>query len=401
MRDAPRPEQPAASLARSLESLLESGSDADSFARNLVQHPRLANDLGLGGLSLALRQHAGYAAQHGWGATLVYELDTHPRYAAAHHLTAFLATPTPAPGTTVATTTSAAPVATKAVNTTSTSSPSSTPPSTPAAPPVIVQDPLSVAIGGNLDVTLPNLGLGSTGLTYTITPQPLPANMTFNRGTGELVFDPAPGQAGTEDFSVAVSGASGSGTIVLPVTVTNPAVPSTEVSGQVVDENGQPLAGMPVSIDGATAITDQAGDFTLTGVPANPGPISAGGSVGSAQGRLDLTAPVEQLLNHPVYAGANNVIAAPLILPQIDWTPAASFSQFAASQPLDITDPALPGFDLHQAANAAAATSPAEGTVSVAELPAALAAQHMPPGVSGPMLLTRITGANLPPGGPR
>ena len=57
---------------------------------------------------------------------------------------------------------------------------------------MIVQDPLSVAIGGNLDVTLPNLGLGSIGLTYTITPQPLPANMTFNRGTGELVFAPAP-----------------------------------------------------------------------------------------------------------------------------------------------------------------------------------------------------------------
>jgi hypothetical protein len=109
----PRPEQPAASLARALESLLESGADADSFARNLVQHPRLANDLGLGGLSLALRQHAGYAARHGWGATLVYELDTHPRYAAAHHLTALLTTQTSAPGTTVATATSTAPVATK------------------------------------------------------------------------------------------------------------------------------------------------------------------------------------------------------------------------------------------------------------------------------------------------
>ena len=167
-----------------------------------------------------------------------------------------------------------------------------------------VQGPLSVAVGGNLDVTLPNLGLGSTGLTFTITPQPLPANMTFNRGTGELVFEPAPGQAGAADFSVAVSGASGSGTIVLPITVTDPAVPSTEVSGQVVDENGQPLAGMPVSIDDATAVTDPSGDFTLSGVPANPGPIRAGGSVGSAQGRLDLTAPVAQLLGHALYAGA-------------------------------------------------------------------------------------------------
>jgi hypothetical protein len=220
--------------------------------------------------------------------------------------------------------------------------------------------------------------------------------MTFNRGTGKLVFAPAPAQAGTYDFSVAVSGASGSGMVVLPVTVTNPAVASTEVSGQVVDENGKALAGVPVSIDGTTVTTNQAGDFTLAGVAANPGPISAGGSVGSAQGRLDLTAPVEQLLNHPVYAGANNVIPTPLILPKIDWTAAASFSQSAASQPLDITDPTLPGFAPHPSANAATATSPASGTVSVAELPATLAAQHMPPGVSGPMLLVKITGANLP-----
>ncbi len=62
----PRPEPGpregwAASLALALESLLESRSNAATFARNLAQHPRLANDLGLGGLSLALRQHAGYA----------------------------------------------------------------------------------------------------------------------------------------------------------------------------------------------------------------------------------------------------------------------------------------------------------------------------------------------------
>ena len=238
--------------------------------------------------------------------------------------------------------------------------------------------------------------MGSTGLTYTITPQPLPANMTFNLETGQLTFAPAPGHAGTYDFSVAVDGAAGSGTVVVPVTVTNPALASTEVSGQVVDENGNPLAGMPVSIDGISVTTDQSGDFTLAGVSANPGPISAGGSAGSAQGRLDLMAPVAQLLNHSVYAGSNNVIPDPLILPEINWTPSAGFSQSSASQPLDITDPALASFDLHLAANASSSAFPASGTVSVAVLPASQSVQHMPVGVSAPMLLLKITGTNVP-----
>jgi hypothetical protein len=51
--------------------------------------------------------------------------------------------------------------------------------------------------------------------------------------------------------------------------ITDPVLASTEISGQFVDENGDPLAGMPVSIGGATAVTNASGYFTLTGVAAN------------------------------------------------------------------------------------------------------------------------------------
>ncbi len=323
----PRPDPPVALFDKSFGSLLESHSDAGSFARSLFQHPGRAKAAGLEGLRHALREHAGYADRYGWGATLTHELDTHRRYAAAHHLTTFLATPAPAPSPGIPAPTSA--------NQPARSSP---------AP--VAQEPLTISVGGTLDVNLPNLGLGTSGLTYTITPQPLPANMTFNRGTGEFVFLPAPGQTGTYDFSIAVNGPGGPGTINMPVTVTSPAVPSTEVSGQVVDETGRPLAGMPVSIGGATAITNPSGDFTLRGVSTSPGPISVGGSAGSSQGRQDLLAPVSQLLGHDVYAGANNAIPDPLILPKIDWSAAASFSQTSPTSPLDITNPAMPGLDI-------------------------------------------------------
>ena len=240
----------------------------------------------------------------------------------------------------------------------------------------MIQDPLSVAVGGTLDVTLPNLGLGTSNLTYTITPQPLPANMSFNRETGEFVFAPSPSQTGVTDFSVAVSNGSRSGTIVLPVTVSKPVLPSTEVSGQVVDENGNPLAGMPVTIGNASTVTNSSGDFTLAGIPANPGPISAGGAAGTVQGRLDLTAPVPQLLGHNLYAGANNAIPSPLILPKIDWSAAASFSQTSVVQPLTIANPAMPGFSVQMPAGAVGAGSGHRHDSSRSALGGALRTAH-------------------------
>ena len=207
-------------------------------------------------------------------------------------------------------------------------------------------------------------------------------------------FAPAPGQAGTLNFSVAVSNGSRSGTIVLPVTVTNPAVPSTEVSGHVVDQDGNPLAGMPVSIGSASAVTNAEGEFTLTTSRPIPVRSARGGSVGSA-GRLDLTAPVPQLLGHAVYLGVKNVISQPLILPEIDWSTPASFNQTSAAQTLDITTPAMPGFGIQVPANTAVGAKPISGTVQVAVIPAALAVQHLPPGVSEPLLMYKVSGADL------
>ncbi len=272
--------------------------------------------------------------------------------------------------------------------------PAPTPPISPTPPSVVINDPLSVAVGGALDVTLPNLGLGTSGLTFTITPQPLPANMLFNRQTGELTFTPAPDQHGEFDFSVAVSNGSRFGQIALPITVTAPTLSSTEISGQVVDENGDPLADMPVTIAGISTVTNSSGDFTLTDVPDNPGPISAGGSVGSEQGRLDLTAPVAQLLGHDLYADADNVIHSPLILPMINWSSPTSFTQAPSATSVNITTPAMPGLSVQMPVSATA-ISPASGTVQVAQLPAAVSVQHMAQGMSSPLILLNISGSNL------
>ena len=155
------------------------------------------------------------------------------------------------------------------------------------------------------------------------------------------------------------------------------------------------MANMPVNIDGSSTTTNAAGNFTLTGIAANPGPISAGGSVGSAQGRQDLMAPVAQLLGHAVYSGANNVIPSPLILPMINWSTATSFSQSSTSQAMTMTNAAMPGFAIQVPASSAAGASPVYGSLSVAQLSAAVSAQHMPEGVSGGMILFQFAGSGL------
>ena len=378
---------------------LDARPDLDAFAYGLAARPGAAAGMGLGGLARALRHEARYAAAHGWGGALAMELAAHPAYAAAHHLTRLIA----APAATVATVAyaGATPSAPAPAAAAAPAGASSQPPTGTASAPAggggaskpLLFDP-AVAVGQTLDVTVPAGGLSGPNLTYTITPQPLPANVTFNRATGELVFAPDPDQVGSYDFTVRVAAGPLAVTVDVPVAVTRPALPSTEVSGRVVDESGLPLAGLPVSIGGSRATTDPLGRFTLTNVPADPGPLSAGGATGAAQGRQDLTAPADQLLGHPVYAGADNVVPAPLILPKITWSTPASFSRPDPTRVLNLSNPAIPGFDI-QLPPGPAGTAAAPATLSLATLSAAVSAQHMPAGLSGGLLLYKATGADL------
>jgi hypothetical protein len=79
---------------------------------------------------------------------------------------------------------------------------------------------------------------------------------------------------------------------------------------------------------------------------------------------------VAQLLGHDPYTGANNAIPSDLILPKINWSTAASFSQTAENQPVDITTPAMPGLHVQIPASPSM-LSPATGMLQVAQLPAA------------------------------
>jgi hypothetical protein len=283
---------------------IDARPELDAFALQLVHNRHGAAKRGLGALAQMIANDKAYAQQHGWGAALASVLSHHPAYAARHHLSAMLAHPASEPtgGTTPASSSTSASTVSVAAPIVSVATPLPTPtPAPPAAPTgstPVATDSQAVAVGGALDITIQPGGLAGADVTYIINPQPLPQNMTFNRGTGALTFAPAPGQAGAYQFRVTAS--NGTQTVVEPVSiaVSQPPLASTAVSGRVVDESGNPLVDLPVSIGENAATTDANGDFTLTGVPSNPSPLSAGGAVASGLGRLGLMAPVDQLLGH-------------------------------------------------------------------------------------------------------
>ena len=301
-----------------------------------------------------------------------------------------------ATGGSTATTISKPAITTNPIATPATAPPVSVNPTTPAVQATITTTALTrtLAVGEVLDTKIIPGGIAGQGITYTITPQPLPANMIFDRTTGELTFTPAPGQGGHYQFTVTTNGGLGNSATVLPIDVSAVPLAATTVSGQVVDELGLPLAGMPVAIGNATATTDLLGHFTLSGVAVVPGPISAGGTVADAQDRQGLLTPVVQLLGHELYPQANNVIAQPLILPKINWTTASTYSWTDASHTLNLTNSAVPGFQISIAPNLKG-TSSTPGSVQLAQLPASVSAQHLPSGFGGNLFLVKTTGIDV------
>ena len=388
----------------------------DKVALQLAHHPWAAARLGLGDLSSALRGHTRYASLHGWGESLAMILRTHRHYAAAHHLKHLISitathAPTPAPtspavpisptsapvSSAIPITPAPAPVSPTPAPVTPTPAPIS--PGNPTAPPVVttLDLPLSVAVGGTLDVTLPSLGLGGPDLAYVITPQPLPTNMTFNRGTGELTFTPAPDQAGGYTFDVAITNGSRSATVHVPLTVAGATAASTGLVGSVVDEAGQPLAGVPVMVGDLTTVTDSSGTFTVADLPTSPGPLTIDGFRDGTGGRMMFSTSIEQLLGHPVYANAANALAHPIILPRIDAENAFDFAQLDHSREIVATSPMMAGFGLHIDPGGAMAGdgTPFSGKLAITRVTANQARGMLPAGMVTDMIELDAVGLML------
>jgi hypothetical protein len=104
------------------------------------------------------------------------------------------------------------------------------------------------------------------------------------------------------------------------------------------------------------ATTGANGRFVLRGLDTAAGPPVLVVDGPDDPHRRDLgavSAPLAALLGHAAVAGAVNAIAAPLVLPRLDVAHAIQVGRAAATTPLVVTSPLLPGVSLRIAAGSA------------------------------------------------
>ncbi len=121
---------------------------------------------------------------------------------------------------------------------------------------------LSVTPGSSLEIPLIASDANGDRVTFTLIPDgEMPTGSL--RGDGSLIFTPRPDQIGSYSFTlIASDGVSQTQQNVTLEVVPDP-LATTRISGQVLDTQGQPLAGVPIEIGRIFSFTDSNGYFTL------------------------------------------------------------------------------------------------------------------------------------------
>jgi Ca2+-binding RTX toxin-like protein len=219
----------------------------------------------------------------------------------------------------------------------------------PNRPPVLDSvAPLNILPGHRLEVPLHATDPDGDPVTFSLSSEgQLPAGMLD--GDGTLVFTPGPADIGTYSFSAVADDGSLQATQSVTLTVSADPVTTTRISGVVQDAAGQPLAGIPVSVDLATTTTAADGSFTLAfngQLTQNTLTVDGAALTGPAaypSATYDLTV----LLGRALYDGVNNTLPRPIFLPATD---TANGQTLPANQDFTVTTPALPGASLFVAA---------------------------------------------------
>jgi RHS repeat-associated protein len=173
---------------------------------------------------------------------------------------------------------------------------------------------LTVKVGDKLDFALdPNLALSISAVgdlpTGSIT------------GDSHLVFNPAPDQIGTYEFTLIARNGSTETRQAVTLNVVADPITTTRVTGVIANTNQAGIAGVLVELAGQQATTDAAGRFELV-VPDG----AAGDTLKIYGQRIQgggITYPfiaekMNLLLGHDVYQGVNNAIDRPIYLPTVD-----------------------------------------------------------------------------------
>ena len=121
---------------------------------------------------------------------------------------------------------------------------------------------LSVTPGQKLTVPLVATDADGDEVTFRLKSiDNLPTGMLT--GGGNLVFTPTPSEIGSYSFNVIATDGTAEVSQMVTLDVVADSDTTTRISGQVLDTDGTPLAGVPIKLSRITTLTEADGSFTL------------------------------------------------------------------------------------------------------------------------------------------
>jgi len=260
----------------------------------------------------------------------------------------------------------------------------------------------NVVLGQTLIFALSGSDPNSDPLSFGAITLPLPANMTLNGATGELVFQPDDSQVGAHVLTFFVSDGLSTDEETITITVQGQAPGGiTAIQGRILDTNAFVNGGTEVPVVGATvsflgtgisSTSDAQGFFTLSDLPsgtqvldidastANPGP----GGVTYASFREQVT----------LIANVTNVEDRPFFLPNVDpnsqmMVNGSPVTQVDPNNTTVLSNPVL-GISVTIPAHVAKNADGTDytGPLTISEVPEALAPAALPDTLDPGLLIT-------------
>ncbi len=253
---------------------------------------------------------------------------------------------------------------------------------------------LSVMPGGYLDVAaLASDPDGDTLSFQVVSDGGLPSGRLSS--TGSFVFTPSPEEIGSYDFTLVVSDGAATATQNVRVNVVPDPDMRSRISGTVLDVDGTPLVGVPITMgdgdDEVEVLTNAQGEFLLVlpdGFFATYDTVRVEAQQLSIPGVVYpfVAEKMPLVLGFSPYEGYNNVIGRPIYLPKID---VASGSLVDPTQTTEVANESLGA-----AVSVAAGTlegqdgQPFEGVLSISGVPTQLTPAALPMGMVPDIVVT-------------
>ena len=259
----------------------------------------------------------------------------------------------------------------------------------------------TVVLGQTLNVTLSGSDPNGDPLQFGTSTAPLPANMTLNGTTGALVFHPDGTQVGAHVLTFFVSDGVSIAEETITITVQGPGPgSSTAIQGRILDTNAFVSGGTEVPVVGATVsflgtglsvTSDAQGLFTLSGLPAGTQVLNIDASTATpGPGGVTYASFREKLT---LIANVTNVHDRPFFLPTVDPNSVMTVNgtpvtQVDPNSTTVITNPVL-GVSLTVPPHTAFLNGlEYTGTLSISEVPDALAPAALPDTLQPGLLIT-------------